>query len=719
MTTAAPAERALPASPTWLDRAVAAYPLIVAYVALLLLVAWQTTRHPTPWNFIDELKWTELSRGVADTGRPELRGAPASMGSLYTYLIAPVWWLGDTAAGYAAAKYVNAAVMTASIFPGYGLARLFAPRWPALAAGVLTASIPAVAYAGMLIPESLAYTWTTLVLWLVARALLRPTRATVAAAVVVLVLAPLVRSQLSVLLPAAGIAAAVVAVTSGRGRAVARGWSAWDWTGAGLLLIGAGIWANAFLTHHSYSWQVGTAYSGRMLEYGLWAAGAFAIGVGVVPVVVTLAWALSGWTRTREDRVLLGLALGSIACFGLYTAVKASYISTTFAIRVEERNLIYLSPVVFAVTARWLARGRARFLATAAAALAVWYLVDTTPYHMEEHFSVDAPGLAILSWLNRTWYWTPHDARALLIGIVALGVALLVGREVVARRRVDLGRWRTPAAGLVALTVVAIGAWSLAGEITASNASNSFARDFRGPLPNPPDFVDRITGGERALFIGQQLGNSNALWSLEFWNRAIDGVWSVDSSTPPPGPTVTPNVVNPRGVVDPQPHVKWVVAPNGVAVVGTEVAERSGLRVLRVAPPFRLEHAENGVTPDGWMSRHSWFAQYSSPGRQDGDAVVVVSRAAACGDVPPAPLTMRFGRVRIDRNDQPQLGRVFATRHVTVRSSPCDRDVTIRVPARPPFRVDVTSKTTFKPSKYDPRDLSVQVGYGFEPRKSR
>ena len=162
-----------------------------------------------------------------------------------------------------------------------------------------------------------------------------------------------------------------------------------------------------------------------------------------------------------------------------------------------------------------------------------------------------------------------------------------------------------------------------------------------------------------------------------------------------------------------------MVAPNGVAVVGTEVAERSGLRVLRVAPPFRLEHAENGVTPDGWMSRHSWFAQYSSPGRQDGDAVVVVSRAAACGDVPPAPLTMRFGRVRIDRNDQPQLGRVFATRHVTVRSSPCDRDVTIRVPARPPFRVDVTSKTTFKPSKYDPRDLSVQVGYGFEPRKSR
>ena len=46
--------------------------------------------------------------------------------------------------------------------------------------------------------------------------------------------------------------------------------------------------------------------------------------------------------------------------FGLYTAVKASFISSTFAIRVEERNLIYLSPIVFVAAVRCVAGRRVR-----------------------------------------------------------------------------------------------------------------------------------------------------------------------------------------------------------------------------------------------------------------------------------------------------------------------------------------------------------------------
>ena len=183
-----------------------------------------------------------------------------------------------------------------------------------------------------------------------------------------------------------------------------------------------------------------------MLEYGLWAAGAFAIGVGVVPVVVTLSVGAQRMdahargprparARARVDRVLRPVH-----------GRQGLYISTTFAIRVEERNLIYLSPVVFAVTARWLARD-APGSATAAAALAVWYLVDYDALPHGGALLGRRPWPRVLSWLNRTWYWTPHDARALLLGIVALGVALLVGREVGRRRRVDLGRWRTPPPG--------------------------------------------------------------------------------------------------------------------------------------------------------------------------------------------------------------------------------------------------------------------------------
>ena len=175
---------------TVLDRLLAAYPLIVAYLVLLTLYAWQTTRVPSPWIFTDELQWSLLSRGIAHTGRAQLRLHDAGFGSLYAYLIAPAWWAATTKGGYAAAKYLNAVTMAASIFPAYLLARLFVARSSALLVALATATIPSLALTGVLMPESLAYTWSALALWLTARALLRPTRWTVALAVVSVVIAP-------------------------------------------------------------------------------------------------------------------------------------------------------------------------------------------------------------------------------------------------------------------------------------------------------------------------------------------------------------------------------------------------------------------------------------------------------------------------------------------------------------------------------------------------
>ena len=192
-----------------LDRLLGVYPLVLAYILLLILYAWQASKHSTPWLFTDELEWAGRSRGVAHHGVPQLRLHDVSFGSLYEYLIAPAWWLGATGHAYAAAKYINAAVMTASIFPAYALARLFVSRPAAFACGVATAVIPALVYSGMLIPEPLAYFWSTLALWLLARALLVRSRAAVALAVAVIVVAPAVRSELEVLV-IGGLLAAVL-----------------------------------------------------------------------------------------------------------------------------------------------------------------------------------------------------------------------------------------------------------------------------------------------------------------------------------------------------------------------------------------------------------------------------------------------------------------------------------------------------------------------------
>jgi hypothetical protein len=696
-------------SRSWLDRALSAYPIVAAYALLLFLYAWQTTRNPTPWLFTDELQWAGLSRGVAHHGVPQLRLEHAHSSSLYTYLIAPAWWFGATGPSYAAAKYINAAVMAASLFPAYALARLVVPRVAAIVVGIATAAIPALAYTALLIPEPLAYFWATLTLWLVTRAYIVRTRGAIAAAAIVTLIAPFVRSQLAVLALAALIAGVVMAITSQEGQERIRAWSLFDRIAVAVLVLGGLIWIGALANHHSYSWQIGAHFHHRMFTYGLWAAGAFTIGVGILPALGALTWLLGGRFRTVGERALAGVLIGSIIGFGLYTAVKASYLSTQFAILVEERNLIYLAPLVFSATACWLLSGRSRLIPLAVSSGIVGWLLWSTPYHNYEKYYSDAPGLSILQWLNQQWYFTTTDARRLVFGVLIGSIVFAVLRELTVRRGQYL---RTGLALAAALGVLAI-AWNLAGEIQAAHASDQISRGYRGVLPTPPDWIDAATGRERTMFIGQSLGGSFAFWSLEFWNQSIGYVWSVDASAPGPGPVRTPNYLDTTGAVDPQVPIKWMVAGPGVNPVGELKETVGGLRLYRVTHPIRIADAEGGLSPDAaWMSTSSWYYRFTSAGTKPGVATVQLSRAAACGSFPPSRITVRLSSLRIDSDGQPVAKRLLATRRVTLRSNPCQTKV-VSIPARAPFRIDVTAVGTFQPSQFDQRELSAQVTYGF------
>ncbi len=169
--------------PDFLARFLAAVPLLVLYFALAALYAWQASRRLVPTTFTDELELTQLARAIADTGEPARRGIPyPGLASLVAYVLAPVWWLGSVSASYAAAKLMLVLAMTATIFPAYGLARMVVPKWYALAAAGAAVAVPALAYAPILVEEPLAYPLATLALWLIARALERPTRGRLAAA---------------------------------------------------------------------------------------------------------------------------------------------------------------------------------------------------------------------------------------------------------------------------------------------------------------------------------------------------------------------------------------------------------------------------------------------------------------------------------------------------------------------------------------------------------
>jgi hypothetical protein len=691
------------AKPTLLDRALAVYPLLATYILLLILYAWQTTRIPSPWIFTDELKWSLLSRSIAHTGRPEIREHAAPVTSLYSYFLAPAWWLGSTSPGYAAAKYLNAAVMTATIFPAYGLARLFLPRLASYLAAVATVAIPSLALTGVLMPESLAYFWSALALYAVARAILRPSVLRLACAVAACLLAPAMRSQLQVVIPAALIAGAVFVATSASARSLMRRWTWGDRAGAATLFLGGIIALDVLLLHHSSEWYIGTHFWHRALTYGLWAFGAFAIGVGVLPVLLALAWAIQGLPETREDRALLGLVAGTVTSFGVYTAVKASFLSTTLAIRVEERNLIYLSPIAFIAAGRWLLQARFRPVPVVVAGVGVGYLLWTTPYHAYEHLYSDAFGLSILQWLNQKWYWTNTDLKRLLFAILVVGALCTVAM-----------RWRQRAATPIAvatfvLAVATIG-WNLAGEIAAANASVAPGKGQRAALPTPPDWVDAATGRARTMFIGKALANSNWLWSFEFWNQSIQDVWSVDASVPPPGPGVTPNFLHTDGTLDPQLPVDYALTQPEIVMIGKIEESEGGVNLYTVPHPIRMSSFVSGITADGWMQDYSRFVRFAAR-PVSGTITVSISRGAACGEVPDAHFTFRVSRLRIDGDGQPVAAKRERVARATVAR--CTASRVLHIPARAPFRVDATATGLFRAG--DGRELSAFVSYSFAP----
>src|SRR5205814_7748300 len=125
-----------------------------------------------------------------------------------------------------------------------------------------------------------------------------------------------------------------------------------------------------------------------------------------------------GEERSRELRMFRCVSAAGIIGFGLYTAMKAAYLSTVFETRVEERNLIYIAPLLFIGTALVLDRRRVNLVALAAAAAYALYLVVGTPFQMGVQLYSDALGFAILQQANRYYEWTPFGAQWLLIGVL-------------------------------------------------------------------------------------------------------------------------------------------------------------------------------------------------------------------------------------------------------------------------------------------------------------
>lgn len=681
-------------------RAFSALPLAILYLLFCSLYFWQAAQRLTPTIFSDELELAQISRSIAETGEAARRGEPYGFQTIYTILLAPVWWIEDTESAFAAAKYVGVLLMTATIFPAYALARTVVSRPWALFAGAASVAIPGMTYAPFLLEEPLAYPFATAALWLIARFVAAPSVATLGPAAAVCVVGPFVRSQLAVLGAVLVLSLLAVGWQTGRMRRWRATWTRWDWTGAAVLMIGFLLGLSAFFGHASESWYVTTGFfKGRLLDYGLWAVGALALGIGILPLVGGIA-ALA--VRSRGDRHVRAFAItaaGSFVCFGIYTAVKAAFLSTVYGTLVVERNLIYLAPLLFAGTALLLERPRARFWAVGAAGAFVLYLVLTTPFVQAYPYG-DAPSLSMAALGNRELHWDAAAIEKALVVTLLAGLALLVARSLVrGRAGVMIG----------AFTAVALVSWTLTAEIYAAEGNNQSADQLFANLPQPPNWLDEATGGEPAIYLGQTIGDANGIWLLEFWNRSLKKVWSLDGSAPGPGPTLSPDLASPDGTLSPDPGVRWVVAENDVNLAARPVGRpRGSLQLYRLDGPLQVESSSSGILGDGWMGSTASYNRHAAPGTSGRGYAKIYLTNPFCAPGLRSNVTIRVGAIVIE-DKQPALGRPRTVRRTVLES--CNRAQTFLVPAQPPFRVELTVETTFAPSELDARSSdSRQLG---------
>ena len=702
-------------------------PLVGAYLLLATVYAWQAWRRETPTIFSDELETTQIARAIAETGHAARRGDPYGFTSLVPWLTAPFWWLHPVASAYGAIKTVQAFVMAAAIFPAYLLARLVvAPGW-ALFAAVAAIAAPALSYAPILVEEPWAYPAATLALWLTVRAIDRPTRATLALALGACVLAVLVRSQLVALLGALAAGLLVLGWRSAWMRRYRTSWSAWDFVGFWTLAVGALIAAVAFLGHRSGEWANATSqWKGRMVEYGSWAGGAFAIGIGVLPAIALLSvLAVPAAERARPGvRAFVVVSAGAVASFGWYAAIKGAYLSTTFSSLVVERNLVYLGPLAFVATAYLFERAVAPVWAVLVSAAAVLGLIVWTPIDrgLDNFPYYEAHGLAILALANREWHWPRDRIETALVLVTLLSAVLLL---VVAT---PLRPTRLPIAVTAALAVAVL-AWNVAAETYAAIGEHDFSSRVAANLPQPDDWVDRAADGGTTVVLGQRM-NDNPLGfaSTEFWNRSIVKVWSVDGTGPGPGHTLTPDLQDVDGTQWPDPETDFVLAANGVSVAGPVVASnpQANATLVRLdGRPIRLRANQTGITADGWsvgdagdpsVPARAAYNRFDVSHGGTGTLVVTLSRAIFCPkDVRlPGVARVRIGELVRGPDKQPAIGRTTGSETTYVPG--CGTRTVVLPTPDGPWRAEVSIET-FVPSKVDPkhssdaRALGAQVGF--------
>jgi len=280
----------------------------------------------------------------------------------------------------------------------------------------------------------------------------------------------------------------------------------------------------------------------------------------------------------------------------------------------------------------------------------------------------DSLGFAILQQGNRYLSVDTTDARIALVALLAVGVALLLAPRFLPRRA-------RLVAGLTAGLAVLILGWSVAGEIAAAAGTVSISRSAASTLRYPFGWVDAVTHGSPTLYMGQGETDPNPENLIEFWNRSIVTVSSLDGTVSGPGPAGGPNLTANGTLAWPQQYAYAVEDWPCVDFAGTQRAAHDysaggttrTWRLLGLSRPNRLRSICTGLYADSWSGPGD-AAYFRFAAGTPGWLRVVVSRRDWSGPSDPSPVHLTVGKLVINTNQQPALSRVTNTVDLTIDS---------------------------------------------------
>ena len=479
----------------------------------------------SPWIMVDELVYSDMARSFAAHGHFFVRGATGSYGFVYPLLLAPEYaLLGSMHDVYQWARVVDALVMSSAVVPAYLLARRVVRPPSALAAAALAVALPSMAYVGTLMTENAFY---PIFLWLAFALLLmleRPTLARQVAVLALCVLAFVTRAQTVALVAAVLTAPLVLAwIERGRPRRLGAFKALYGIAAAGVALVVVVELARGRSPSHVLGNYSKTSSGG----YHLWPAlkwlvlhvAELDLYVWILPFAALIVLVANARHLDRPLRVFAA----ATASLSVWLVLEVAVFASRYSLRIEERNLFYLAPLLLVALLAWIERGQPRPPRAAVAAAGVAAaLPGAIPFLHLLNITAESDTLGFQPW----WYLGGAWAGLSSVSIAVVLVSIALGAAFIWLPR----RWAPIMPVLVALgflaTWIPLEQWKHGfPQLSKSALAQGIGRTNKS-------WIDSAVGRNAHVAVLWSGGNDLAVWENEFWNRSVDRVYNLGDSPP-------------------------------------------------------------------------------------------------------------------------------------------------------------------------------------------